>query len=204
MEANKFRFIVRSYAVIVLAAGRSSRLGSPKQLLPYQGKTLLQHSIDSAKEIGSNQVIVVLGSGKELIENKINDDGILIVENSNWESGIASSIKAGINALTDILPDIDSAILITCDQPFVDAEILKTLILEQIESGKAIVGCSYDNTKGIPALFHCSLFPELLSLVGDNGAKKLFEKYKEVATFVSFNAGSIDIDTSEDYKNLPK
>lgn len=204
MVANEFRFIVKNYAVIILAAGRSSRLGSPKQLLPYHGKTLLQHSIDNAKEIGSNQVVVVLGSGKELIENKINSEGIMIVENSHWESGIASSIKIGINTLTKILPNIDAAIVMACDQPFADSKILKKLLLKQIESGKAIIGCSYDNTKGIPALFHSSLFPELISLQGDIGAKKLFEKYQDVTSFVPFTDGSIDIDTLEDYKKLPK
>ena len=204
METSEFRFNVRNYAIIILAAGSSSRLGSPKQLLTHRGKTLLQHSIDSAKEVGSDQVIVVLGSSRALIENNIRNGEIVIVENSNWESGIASSIKAGINALINISPDIDAIILMVCDQPFADAEILKALISEQAESGKAIVGCLYDNTKGTPAIFHSSLFPELLSLEGDSGAKKLFEKYKEVASFVSFKNGGIDIDTSEDYKNLPK
>jgi len=197
-------FTVQSYAIIILAAGNSSRLGSPKQLLTYGGKSLLQLAIDSAKESNSDQVIVVLGSGKHLIENQIKSEGITIVQNVNWESGIASSIKAGLNVLKDILSGIDAAILMVCDQPFADAKILNALITEQARSGKAIVGSSYANTKGIPALFHKSIFPELLSLRGDTGAKKLFEKYKDVASFVYFQDGGIDIDTSEDYKNLTK
>lgn len=204
MQPGNLHFSVSSFAIIILAAGGSSRLGRPKQLLSYRGKTLLQHSIDSAKEAGSRQVIVVLGSGKELIENKINSSGIEIAENSNWESGISSSIKAGINALNNLAPDVDALILMVCDQPFTDSNILKKLLSKQRESGKAIVGCSYENTKGTPALFHSSFFPELLSLTGDSGAKKMFEKYEEVASFVSFQDGGIDIDTSEDYRNLPK
>lgn len=204
MEKREFRFKVTSYAIIILAAGSSSRLGSPKQLLTYKDKTLLQNSIDSAKQIGSGKVIVVLGSNKELIENEINDEGIILIQNQNWASGIASSIKAGIEALKVSSPDIDAIILMVCDQPFADAKTLKALLVKQVESGKAIVGCRYENTTGTPALFHSSLFPELLSLEGDSGAKKLFEKYNEIASFVSFKNGGIDIDTSEDYKNLLK
>ena len=204
MKTNKLHFKVENLAVIILAAGNSSRLGSPKQLLPYAEKTLLQHAIDNAKASSANHVIVVLGSRKTLIETKIDLDEIFIVENLNWESGISSSIKAGLNALKDISTETDAIILMACDQPFADAEILKTLVQEQARSGKAIVGCSYDSTKGIPALFHKSIISELLSLEGDTGAKKLFEKYKEEASFISFQDGGIDIDTSEDYKNLTK
>ena len=204
MEAREFCFNVRSYAVIILAAGNSSRLGSPKQLLEYKKSTLLEHSIDSALSVGSDQVIVVLGSGKDLIENKIVEKSIVITENSNWKSGIASSIKVGIRTLKKVSPNIDAVVLMVCDQPFADEKILKKLLAKQLESGKAIVGCLYNNTKGTPALFHSSLFPELLSLKGGNGAKKLFEKYTEVAAFVPFLNGGIDIDTSEDYKNLVK
>ncbi|MBC7759333.1 MAG: nucleotidyltransferase family protein [Phormidesmis sp. FL-bin-119] len=204
MKTNEMHFKVESFAVIILAAGNSSRLGSPKQLLPYAEKTLLQHAIDNAKESRANHVIVVLGSRKPLIENKIDHDEIIVVENLNWGSGIASSIKAGVNALKEIPTETDGVILMVCDQPFANAEILKRLVHEQARSGKAIVGCSYQNTKGIPALFHKSTFSKLLSLEGDTGAKKLFEKYKEEASFISFQDGGIDIDTTEDYKNLTK
>lgn len=195
---------IKSYAIIILAAGSSSRLGRPKQLLAYKGKTLLQHAIDAAKGTDAEKVMVVLGSGRELIANQIDDNQIITLENSNWESGLASSIKAGINELKAICPDIDGAILMVCDQPYTDSSILKSLLDKQADTGNAIVGCTYDDTKGIPALFHSSLFPELLALEGDSGAKKLFEKYKKVSSFVSFKLGGIDIDTSEDYKNLAK
>lgn len=204
METNEPHFKIESYSIIILAAGGSSRLGSPKQLLPYSGKALLQKAIDNAKKCEPDQVIVVLGSRKQLIENEINHDGVIIVENQDWESGIASSIRTGINELKNISVNTDAAFLMACDQPFADENILQALIQEQARSGNAIVGSSYDNTKGIPALFHKNLFSDLLALEGDSGAKKLFEKYKELASFVSFQKGGIDIDTSEDYKNLTK
>lgn len=204
METNEPHFKIESYSIIILAAGGSSRLGSPKQLLPYSGKALLQKAIDNAKKCEPDQVIVVLGSRKQLIENEINHDGVIIVENQDWESGIASSIRTGINELKNISVNTDAAFLMACDQPFADENILQALIQEQARSGNAIVGSSYDNTKGIPALFHKNLFSDLLALEGDSGAKKLFEKYKELTSFVSFQKGGIDIDTSEDYKNLTK
>ena len=204
METSQSRFNVSRYATIILAAGSSSRLGSPKQLLIHREKTLLQNSIDTAKLINSDQIIVILGSNRALIKNEINAEEIVLIENQNWESGLASSIKAGIEALKIISPDIDAIILMVCDQPYADAEVLKSLLTKQVETGRALVGCMYENTKGIPALFHSSLFPELLSLDGDSGAKKLFEKYNKVASFISFKDGGIDIDTLEDYKNLAK
>lgn len=204
MNTTEHKLRVESYSIIILAAGDSSRLGSPKQLLSYAGKSLLQLAIDSAKESGPDQVIVVLGSRKQLIENQIKTDGVNLVENPDWESGLSSSIKAGIKTLNSSSAKTDAVILMVCDQPFADSKILRALLQEQVKSGNAIVGSSYDNTNGIPALFHKSLFPELLSLEGDTGAKKLFQKYKEVSSFVPFTRGGIDIDTREDYKNLTK
>ncbi len=204
MQLAKMHFNVSTFAILILAAGKSSRLGRPKQLLSYRGKTLLQHSIDSAKQAGSNKIIVVLGSGKDIIQNKIEIDGIEIAENPDWESGISSSIKAGINTLKEKGANVDALVLMVCDQPFADAEILTSLVQKQKQTGKAIIGCMYENTKGTPALFHSSLFPDLLSLEGDVGAKKLFDEYHDAASFVSFTNGGIDIDTSEDYQNLPK
>lgn len=197
------RYNVNKYTVMILAAGRSSRLGSPKQLLTYRDKTLLQTAIDSARQITSEHVIVVLGANKELIRSKIEDKDILVTENINWETGISSSIKCGLNALAT-LPEIDTIILMVCDQPFADSAVLQKLIDAQKETGKAIIGCSYEGTHGTPALFHSSLFPDLMDLEGDSGAKKLFEKYQSQSFFVPFNKGGIDIDTSEDYQKLSK
>jgi molybdenum cofactor cytidylyltransferase len=109
-----------SIAVIILAAGRSARLGSPKQLLSYRGKTLLQHSIDTALESMASQILVVLGSKKDSIKKEIEQTQIFILENSSWESGMASSISCGITNLQIIAPESEAVILMVCDQPFVN------------------------------------------------------------------------------------
>ena len=191
-------------AIIILAAGRSARLGSPKQLLSYRGKTLLQHSIDTALESQASPVIVVLGSGKETIEKELEQKQIIILENTAWESGMASSISCGINNLNTIAPDSEAAILMVCDQPYVSATLLNDLINKHLKSRQSIIASSYENTLGTPALFHKSLFSELSALEGESGAKSLIKKYSQQTGFVSFDLGSIDIDTRENYSNLPK
>lgn len=196
--------IVSKAAVIILAAGSSSRLGSPKQLLTVDDKTLLQHTIEAAKAAGIDPVIVVLGANRELIKKDLNAKEVVIAENEKWQSGLASSIHSGIEALTKVSPSADAAILMVCDQPFVSAELLNDLLRKQKETGKAIVASSYDNTLGTPALFHSSLFPELAALEGDTGAKILLKKYENQLSSVPFIRGGIDIDTGEDYKNLGK
>ena len=191
-------------AIIILAAGRSARLGSPKQLLIYRGKTLLQHSIDTSLESMASLIIVVLGSAKDTIEKKLKQSQILILENSSWESGMASSISCGITHLKIIAPESEAAILMVCDQPFVSTQLLNDLINKHKDSKQSIVASNYADTLGTPALFDKSLFSELSALRGENGAKSLIKKYNQQTGFVSFDQGSIDIDTRENYKNLPK
>ena len=193
-----------SIAVIILAAGRSARLGSPKQLLSYRGKTLLQHTIDTALESQASPILVVLGSGKDAIKKELEQKQVFILENSSWESGMASSISCGITNLQELAPESEAVILMVCDQPFVDAKLLNNLITKHKDTRQSIVASSYANTLGTPALFHQSLFSELLVLEGESGAKSLIKKYSLQTGFVSFDQGSIDIDTRENYRNLPK
>jgi molybdenum cofactor cytidylyltransferase len=117
---------------------------------------------------------------------------------------MASSISCGITNLQIIAPESEAVILMVCDQPFVNAKLLNNLITKHKDSKQSIVASSYANTLGTPALFHKSLFVELLALQGESGAKSLIKKYSQQVGFVSFDQGSIDIDTRENYRNLPK
>jgi molybdenum cofactor cytidylyltransferase len=164
----------------------------------------LQHSIDTALESMASQILVVLGSKKDSIKKEIEQTQIFILENSSWESGMASSISCGITNLQIIAPETEAVILMVCDQPFVNAKLLNNLITKHKDSKQSIVASSYANTLGTPALFHKSLFVELLALQGESGAKSLIKKYSQQVGFVSFDQGSIDIDTRENYRNLPK
>lgn len=194
---------IKPAAAIILAAGSSSRLGMPKQMLTIHGKTLLQHSIDCAKEAGMKPIIVVLGARKEEIKIDAPKE-VLIVENEEWESGMASSIRTGIETLRGSFPDSESAILMVCDQPFISSSLLGKLLQKLKETGSSIIASGYGKTLGTPALFRKSHFEELSALKGDSGAKILFEKHKTNLSSVPFEKGSIDIDTDEDYRNLVK
>lgn len=196
--------ISENIGIIILAAGKSARLGSAKQLLNYRGKSLLQHSIDAARDSLAKTVIVVLGSEMEKIEQELDQSKIQLVKNPLWESGMASSIHFGIQKLKNILPEADGAIFMVCDQPFVTSTLLNKLIDKHRATGKNIVASKYADTLGTPTFFHHSFLDELASLKGDTGAKSLINKYKSQSEFINFDLGRIDIDTRENYLNLPK
>jgi len=185
---------------IILAAGSSSRLGKPKQNLVFNGQTLLQRAIEAALSSVCRPVIVVLGSNVESIRPSIESYPIQIVYNPDWNAGMASSIRAGLMRFQEVQPAADSVILMLCDQPFVDAALLAQLV--QSKSKNGIAACAYSDTIGPPVLFDKYYFNELLSLKGQEGAKKLLMKYSNAVTSVPFLLGYIDIDTVDDFEKL--
>jgi molybdenum cofactor cytidylyltransferase len=186
--------------IIILAAGSSSRLGTPKQNLIYKGQTLLQKAIETARKSDGKPVIVVLGDNADMIRPTIEGTDVHLIQNPGWQEGMASSIRSGIIELKKIEPKATAAILMVCDQPFISAGIIDQLI--QKKSAIGIVACAYNNTKGAPVLFDAAYFDELLLLKGPQGAKKLLLKYADDADTVPFPLGSVDIDTAEDYEKI--
>jgi molybdenum cofactor cytidylyltransferase len=189
--------------IILLAAGASSRLGMPKQSLLYKQATLLEHSIRAALESMAGQVILVLGAGAAAIQPGIEDKRLSVVINEQWQEGIASSIRCGLQYLCTKEPAVESALFMVCDQPYINAALLNKLVTLQRQKGHAIVASEYAAATGIPAIFDKKLFPALLQLKGDAGAKKLIRQQDDMAT-VSFPLGNIDIDTAADYDRLQK
>lgn len=203
MTAAKEHNNAHNYGIILLAAGASTRLGRPKQLLPYMGKSLLRHILEVIKEVNTYPVIVVLGADTHLISNEIATyKNIYKVVNESWSEGISSSIRSGLSTLQQIAPETDGALFVVCDQPYITATLLNNLIAAQKETGKPIVASRYEDAFGTPALFHKILFPELMTLKGDQGAKKIIKQYPGSFTTVPFPKGNIDIDTSADYETL--
>ena len=194
--------IIQHCGVIVLAAGGSTRLGKPKQLLPYKGASLLQHAVTEAIGAALTPVIVVAGSNAELIKNELTSMPVELVDNANWQSGMASSIVTGLNFLLSRYPEVDGVIFLMSDQPFVNATLLHELLQVHRTTTKLMVASSYNGTVGVPVLFHHSIFPQLLQLTGDEGARKLLQRHIEQVATVSFPQGDIDIDTPGDYENL--
>jgi molybdenum cofactor cytidylyltransferase len=188
-------------AAIILAAGASGRLGRPKQNLEYKQQTLLQRTIATAISSGCEPVIVVLGANAQIIKPFIKDQPVQLLENPDWAEGMASSLRAGIQFLSQY-PEVEQALVLLCDQPFVSVELIAALFDKQKESGKPIAASYYNDIPGVPVLFSRSFFPELLTLTGDEGAKKLLRKHPQDVVTVSFEQGRIDIDTAGDYERL--
>jgi molybdenum cofactor cytidylyltransferase len=189
--------------IIILAAGSSSRLGQPKQLLKYEGKTLIRRAIDTVLESNSDASVLILGANFELIKSEVQDTNVDIIINHNWELGMASGMQKGLSFLEKkIAPD--QVILMLCDQPFVDSELLNSIIDKQAETGNEIIACHYNGTYGVPALFTSKYFPELIELRGSEGAKKVIYAHLGDMEKIDFPNASIDIDTPEDYLRLTK
>jgi molybdenum cofactor cytidylyltransferase len=195
---------ISDMAIVILAAGKSKRLGSPKQLLSFNGKNLLQHAVDEALGTGCQSVFVVLGANINLLKKELKDKPVIVIENAAWQEGMASSIRCALQNIMNTILRLDSVIFMVCDQPFVCSDLLLALVEKKQETGKPIAASMYADKKGTPALFHRSLFPELMKLTGDKGAGKLIADNPDKVATVSFPEGNIDIDTASDYELLKK
>jgi len=196
------KYNIEHCGIIILAAGESRRLGNPKQLLSFGGNTLLTRVANTACESGLNPVIAVLGANDDKISATLNIPGLMVVKNDDWKEGMASSIRIGLSSILELFPQVDGVILLVCDQPYLNRDLIKALIEAQRDSGLPAAAASYGGKLGTPALFHKSLFPELMSLSGDTGARKILDKMREDVVTIDFEMGIVDIDTQEDYERL--
>lgn len=188
--------------IVILAAGSSSRLGEPKQLLPYKGRSLLWQAAQTAMATGLQPVVVVVGANSGPIKSELEGMTLNIVENSLWKEGMSTSIKTGLDAAMESDPQLDAIIFMVCDQPFVSTEILEELVKVGSAGSKTIVASRYQENLGTPALFTRSVFPALLELKGDTGARKLIKQHEADVAVVDFPEGAIDIDTKKDYETF--
>jgi molybdenum cofactor cytidylyltransferase len=183
---------------LVLAAGGSSRLGQPKQLLPYGSVTLLDHVLDTARACRFDQLLCVIGGEAEAVREGVDLDGVEVVENPQFGEGCSSSIAAALGALD---ARCDVLVLMLGDQPGVTAEHVVALLAGRGEA--PIAACGYADGRGHPLAFSRRLFPELQALHGDKAVWKLLDRHADEAVDVPMH-GAIppDIDTWEDYEAL--
>jgi molybdenum cofactor cytidylyltransferase len=189
-------------AAVILAAGASTRMGTPKQLLLYQGRSLLRRAIETAIAAHCRPIFVVLGAYSAQIRCELKDLPVQVVENLEWRTGMGSSIRHGIQALIETSPLVEAAILLLCDQPFVSAPTIHQLQSVYRSTHNPIVASAYQNTIGVPALFHSTLFLELTGLTQAEGAKKVIQRHINSAVTVEFPQGAIDLDTPNDYQQF--
>lgn len=186
-------------AGLILAAGASTRMGKSKQLLPWKSGTLLTHAIDTMRHLG-DWIIVVLGANEEETRKSIQQYKLDIVSNPVWERGMGSSLKAGLQKILQTDPSVDGILIMVCDQPFVTAEHLRSLIHAAEQPGIKAVFSKYDGTMGVPAVLMNDLFDEIRTLNDDQGAKKIAQQLRpEEVLMIELKDGEIDLDTSEQY-----
>ena len=190
----------RTIGIIILAAGGSRRLGIPKQLVRFNGETLLHRIVREAMSSGCSPVVVVLGDGSESLQGELTGFDILIVTNPHWERGMGSSLKCGLKALIKSSPLVDAAIICVCDQPFVSAEIIDELASSFRRTSRSVVASGYEQTVGVPALFSRQMFHALLAIDDASGAKQIISSRD--AEIIPFPAGSCDIDIPADVERL--
>lgn len=201
--SSNLRTTLKGIGLIILAAGGSNRMGRPKQLLEFRGKSLLKNALDSALKSKCESIAVVLGANSESVQNELYGTDHQIVFNDKWDAGMGSSIKMGLAALINKDPKIRAVVICVCDQPFLTAEIIDDLIDEHSRSKPLIAASEYAGTLGVPALFDRELFREISEMDDKKGAKQIIEKFRSKAVSVPFPKGDIDIDTPEDYSRLP-
>lgn len=185
---------------VILAAGASVRLGQPKQLLFFEGETLLSRAANVACRAGCTPVVVVLGANAKLMRQELENCSVTMVENANWVEGMGGSIRAGVNALLTQCSSLNALLLMTCDQPLISSEKIGELLERYRTARVRMVAAAYEQTLGVPALFDRDCFSELLNLDAAQGAKHLLLRDPQNVASVVMPEAAVDIDTMEDYR----
>lgn len=189
-------------AILILAAGNSSRMGKTKQLLPYKNATLLEWAIEQAQKSVVKNVFCLLGANKEVIEKQLTSNAIETIYNPNYKDGLSTSIVKGIEFLLNY--NFDSVLIMLADQPHVTSEYLNSLIEASKNNPSKLIASNYQGSVGVPAIFPKNYFNDLLDLKGDKGAKNFLLQQNNNVIKVNSTQNLLDIDTSEDYQHLLK
>ncbi len=188
--------------IILLAAGASKRMGTPKQLLPWGEQTLIAYQIAKLQDL-DQAIIVVLGAHAAELAQEISDPKVQVVYNKNWQDGMATSIAAGINFILEDRPKAKGALICLVDQPLVPARHYKAMI-EQFQKNeqRLLVSRSMSGYQGVPVLFPASCFSELIELQGDAGAKAVISEHSSQTDFIVGEDDFEDMDSYEKYQEL--
>lgn len=193
---------IEKTGLILLAAGASTRMGSPKQLLTYAGLTLLEHGIKELQGVANSRLFVVLGAHAQLTEPIVKGRKVAYGVNPGWDQGMGDSIRFGADQILLINPGLSAILIALCDQPLVNTAHYLQMIDAQRRVSKKIIAAAYADTLGSPALFDKAYFPDLLQLGGATGAKKLFQQYPHDVYAFPLPDAAWDVDTPESYENL--
>ncbi|HLH73021.1 MAG TPA: nucleotidyltransferase family protein [Chloroflexota bacterium] len=186
---------------ILLAAGTSSRLGQPKQLLDFHGKPLVRQVAEQALKSRLGRLHVVVGYHADEVRTALSGLAIEIVDNHSYQSGQSTSLRTG---LLSIPRDLKAAMILLTDQPFVDSHLIDQLIGLYEESGALIVAPQYKGRRGNPVIFDQKLHSEILTVVGDTGARDVIARHRDQLVTLELTSDQpfLDVDTWEDYHRL--
>ena len=191
---------MKNIAVIVLAAGKSSRMKTPKQLVKIGNNFLLEFVLSKAKAINKNHVYCVLGANDTLIRREISSSNVHFVYNAAFNEGLSSSIVSGISEI-EMHPDYKAVLMLLGDQPAIDKEYLDAMIALFSEDNSKIIASNYKEKLGVPAIFPKSYFSKLKNISGDFGAKEILHTSKDVIA-LNRPTNFIDIDTEKDLQDF--
>ena len=188
-------------SAIVLAAGMSRRMGTPKQLLPIGGKVLLQVVLATVRASCVDEIIIVLGESADIIQSQISFDNCQVVINEAYQQGMSTSLRAGVARVS---PSAEGALIVLADQPLLRPETIDQLIDEYRRNKPQIVIPVYSGSRGNPVLLDRSVFPELAGLTGDVGCRAIFDKHTEriLKVPVTDSGVLLDLDTPADIKRF--
>lgn len=188
--------MIRSVCGLVLAAGGSSRLGRPKQLLERDGKPLVAGVVEKLQRAGVERILVVLGSAESDVRRALDPYSVELISNPTWSSGLGTSIAAGVASLP---ASADAVLIALTDQPELDSEHYRQL-LRQFANGAEIVATGYPGRAGVPALFPREFFHELSRLSEDQGAQGILERESARVIILRNPAAESDIDVPGDLR----
>ena len=189
------------FGIIILAAGASRRMGTPKQLLKIDNQTLIERAISLTQALDNQQTVVVLGANAKKISPHIPpQEKVNVIINENWQQGMGTTLKAGMEFFLKQPENFTAIIVMVCDQPYLTTKKLQQLIFKYQETKAAIIATTYHQIKGVPALFDKRIFPKLITLNKDEGARKIIKNYNGVVATVDFPQGVIDLDTPTAYQ----
>lgn len=189
-------------AAVVLAAGASSRLGQPKQLIQIDGESLLHKTARLALEAGCSPVFIVLGFEATRMRPYLSGLPVEIVLNDDWREGMGSSLRSGIEAVRKSTPLPNAVLLLVCDQPHLTAGHLRDLLAFHTASPAGretgITASVYAHTAGVPAIFPARLFSTLTAIQGDRGARDVLRAHTTDVQAIPWPGGQFDLDRPED------
>jgi molybdenum cofactor cytidylyltransferase len=187
---------------VILAAGSSSRMGRPKQALQFQGASLLRRVAIAALDATCRPVVVVTGAYAHLSRRELDELEVREAFNPDWETGMGSSVRVGIEGLVSMDADVAAAVLLLCDQPHVTSAVVSSLLEAHHATGRTVIASAYGGSFGVPAVFSRTLFTELTQLAGSSGAKEIIKRHASAAHFLTFPEGEVDVDTPDDFSCL--